>query len=391
MEHRWSTGAAPVLCVVVAGAIVGAMVGGFTDLHVYRFAGQSLLDGDSLTGTRDPVMGLPFTYPPFAALLMVPLALLPGWASAGLMTGASVGALWLALRVVRREIDPRRAGWLLAVLTVAALALEPVWQTLSFGQVNLILMAAVLVDVLRPERRSSGLLLGVVIGIKLTPLVLVVLLVIVGRRAMAARAAAAFAATVAVGFLAAPGSSEVYWGERLVEAGRVGPPELAHTQSAYGLLTRLLDREPPTLLWLVIAGGLALAALAMGAVWWRRGDPVLGVSLAAVGMLLASPVSWSHHWVWAVPLLLALWRRSRGMAAVVCVVLVARPFVWLPYGEGRELDWSPVQHVVGNAYLWCAVAVLVWAAQAARPTITRDVGAPGITVGGQSQESSQGR
>jgi alpha-1,2-mannosyltransferase len=370
--------------VLLAGA-VGARAGGLTDLDVYRFAGQAVLDQQPLADAREAT-GLPFTYPAFAAVLMVPVALLPGTVAAGLWTAASMAALAAAIWLVLGEVGLPRPGWLVAGLTAASLALEPVWQNLSFGQVNLMLMALVLVDVLRPERRWSGVLLGIVAGIKLTPLVFVLLLLLVGRRLAAARAMFAFAATVLVGLVAVPGAAD-YWGDRLVDARRVGPPALAHNQSVYGALTRLLDQEPPTWLWVVLAGGLAGAAMLVAVRWWRV-DRVLSVSIAALAMLVASPVAWSHHWVWVVPLVVAVWQRSRLVAVAVVAAFVARPFVWLPYGEGRELDWSPVEQVVGNAYLLCAIAVIGWAAHAARETRTA---APGITVGGQSHESSHGR
>ena len=288
---------------------------------------------------------------------MVPLALLPAWLAAALWTGASVGALAAVVVVVRRALDRPAPGWLVALVTGGALALEPVWQNLTFGQVNLFLMLAVLVDLLRPERRWSGVLVGIAAGVKLTPLVFVVLLVLVGRRAAAGRAALAFAGTVAVGFVAMPGSAAKYWSDGLVDAGRVGPPTLAHNQSVYGALTRLLDGPPPTLLWLAVAGPLALAVLVVGAGWWRRGDRVLGTCLGAMAMLLASPISWSHHWVWAVPVALVLWERSRWASAAWTAVFVARPILWPPWGQGREYAWSPLDHVVGNAYLLAALTL----------------------------------
>ena len=149
-----------------------------------------MLDGLPASTSRDPVTGLPFTYPPFAAVVMVPLALLPAWLAAALWTGASVGALAAVVVVVRRALGRPAPGWLVALVTGGALALEPVWQNLAFGQVNLFLMLAVLVDLLRPERRWSGVLVGIAAGVKLTPLVFVVLLVLVGRRAAAGRAVA---------------------------------------------------------------------------------------------------------------------------------------------------------------------------------------------------------
>jgi alpha-1,2-mannosyltransferase len=231
-------------------------------------------------------------------------------------------------------------------------------------------MLAVLVDLLRPERRWSGVLVGIVAGIKLTPLVFVVLLVLVGRRAAAGRAALVFAGTVAVGFVVMPGSAATYWTERLVDAGRVGPPALAHNQSVYGALTRLLDGPPPTLLWLALAGPLSLAVLVVGAGWWRRGDRVLGTCLGAVAMLLASPISWSHHWVWAVPVALALTERNRWATIAWTAVFVARPIVWPPYSQDREFGWGPADHLVGNAYLLAALVLCAWAAA----TLPRGVG-----------------
>jgi alpha-1,2-mannosyltransferase len=365
MRHpRLLKGPAPVLFLVVAAAVAGAVHGGFTDLLVYQYGARAVLDGLPVYGARDQVTGLQFTYPPFAAVLMVPLALLPSWLAAALWTGASVGALAAVVVVVRRGFGRPTPGWLVALLVGGAVALEPVWQNLAFGQVNLVLMLAVLIDLVRPERRWSGVLVGIAAGVKLTPLVFVVLLVLVGRRTAAGRAALAFAATVAVGFVAMPGPAATYWAHGLVDAGRVGPAALAHNQSVYGALTRLLDGPAPTLLWLAVAGPLALAALLVGAGWWRRGDRVLGTCLGALAMLVASPVSWSHHWVWAVPVALALWERSRWAGVAWSAVFVARPMVWLPYGRGREYAWSPIDHVVGNAYLLAALAVCLWAAVA---------------------------
>ncbi|WP_188111237.1 glycosyltransferase 87 family protein [Nocardioides antri] len=362
-----------VLALAVGAAVVGAWEGGFTDLHVYRYAGQAVLDGASAYDADDPVTGLPFTYPPFAAVLMVPLALLPGWLAASLWTGASAACLAGSVLVALRASGRRAPGWLVALLALVALGLEPVWQSLSFGQVNTVLMLAILVDVVRPERRWSGVLVGIAAGIKLTPLVFVALLVLVGRRTAACRAALAFAATVAIGYAAMPAGATSYWTDGLLDAGRVGPPALAHNQSLFGALTRLLDGPPSTLVWVTVAAPLALAVLGVGALCWRRGDRVLGTCLAALAMLLASPVSWSHHWVWAVPVAVALWERTRWAATAWTAVFVARPVVWPPWGEGRELGWGAADHLAGNAYTLAALALAlgvgvgVSAAGAARP------------------------
>jgi alpha-1,2-mannosyltransferase len=368
---RLLNGTGPVLALVVAAAVVGAVHGDFPDLSVYRYGGRAALDGLPLYAADDPVTGYPFTYPPFAAVAMVPLALLPVWASAALWTGASVAALAVVVAVTRRALGRPAPGWLVALVTGAAVALEPVWQNLTFGQVNTLLMCAVLVDLLGPDRRWSGVLVGIAAGLKLTPLVFVVLLVLVGRRSAAGRALVAFAGTVAVGFAAMPGAASSYWTHGLVDATRVGPPELAHNQSAYGALTRLLDGPPPTLVWLAVAAPLAGAVLLLAAQRWRTGDRVLGTCLGAVAMLVASPISWSHHWVWVVPVGLVLWERNRWAAAAWVAVFVARPIVWPPYGRDREYAWGPTDHLVGNAYLLAALVLTLWAAGSAGYARTR--------------------
>ena len=328
---------------------------------MYRHGGQSLLDGVSPYASDDPIYGYPFTYPPVAALVLTPLALLPGWLAAALWTGASAGCLAGSVVLVRCALGRPCSGTLVVVACAIALALEPVWQTYVFGQINLILMLAILFDIVRPGRRTAGIAVGIAAGIKLTPLVFVVLLVLIGRRAAATRAVLTFVGTILLGLVAVPGASE-YWGERLLDPTRVGPPSLAHNQSVTGVLTRLFDEPPSTLLWMVVAGPIAIATVILAAAWWRRGERVIGAGLGALAMLLASPVAWSHHWVWAVPIALAVWERSRMAAALWAGVFVARPILWPPWGVKREYDWHWYDHLDGNAYVLASIALIVWLA-----------------------------
>ena len=103
-SRRMLDGPGPVLVLLVAAAVAGALVDGLgyrlTDLHVYQHAGGVVLDGESLAETRDPVTGLPFTYPPFAALVLVPLAWLPFWVAAAIWTAASAAALAAVVALV---------------------------------------------------------------------------------------------------------------------------------------------------------------------------------------------------------------------------------------------------------------------------------------------------
>ncbi|MBJ7359857.1 glycosyltransferase 87 family protein, partial [Nocardioides sp.] len=212
-----------VVCViaVVLGAAV-ALAWDPLDLDVYRFGGRSVLDGTPLYAGTDPATGYPFTYPPVAALLFVPVAVLPDALATAAWVGAGVVALAVVLVVFLRErvvsLSPLHLGGLVLLMSV----LDPVRETYGFGQVNLLLMCAVCCDLLVLRGRWTGVLIGLAAGIKLTPLVFVVFLVLVGRRAAAFRAIAVFVATVLVGLLLLPASAADYWTHTVWDPGRVG-------------------------------------------------------------------------------------------------------------------------------------------------------------------------
>jgi alpha-1,2-mannosyltransferase len=352
---------------LVLAALVGlwcgtrAIHGGFVDLAVYRFGGAAVLDGPRLYAEGTPGTGLPFTYPPFAALVMVPLSVLPFAALVAAWNAASVVVLGLVvdrfLRIGRTAVP---APMVVALVTAGALALEPVWSSLAFGQVNLFLLALVVFDLLRPDRRHAGWMVGVAAGLKLTPILFVVFLLLIGRFRAARTGALSFVATVAAGFVLVPGASWTYWTSLLWDAGRVGGVAYSGNQSVMGVLFRVLGHEPGTVLWFLVAGSLAgLVLLVAAAVWWR-GRPELAVCTAALAMLLASPISWSHHWVWAVPLVIALWSLSR-VVAVLTTALFASAVIWVPpRTEMRELAWTPWEQVYGNSYLIAALLLAAY-------------------------------
>lgn len=337
----------------------------FIDLRVYELGASALFGGD-LYGVRFHVANLPFTYPPFAAALMLPLAVLPIWLSAFVWAVACVVVLAFVVDLVLRACGAAPTGLVLPAVVAVALASEPVWSTFSFGQVNLFLMAAILADVLRPDRKYAGWLVGIVAGIKLTPLFFVAFFIVIGRRRAAGTAVASFAGTVLVGAVAAPSASWAYWTDVLWDPGRVGGVEYAGNQSVLGILSRLLGHEAPTALWFVVAGTTAAAALASAALLWRSESPAarpLAACMAAYGMLLASPISWDHHWVWLVPTVIALWHsglpRARVVAGVVAVVAFSRAIWWSPFRYGREYDWSFAEGIAGNAYVLTALGLVL--------------------------------
>ncbi|GAA2395312.1 glycosyltransferase 87 family protein [Dactylosporangium salmoneum] len=299
---------------VAALVVVSARWHGLFDLRIYHGAVRQWLHGGDLYGYREPgpVRNYGFTYPPFAALLFAPLALLPLPAAAALLTAASVAGTAALLRVRLRRVRP-----VLTALVVLA-AVEPWRDTLSFGQVNLVLLTLVGLDLLVLR---NGALAGLATAVKLTPVLFIAYLVIARRYREAAVAAGVAAAATGLAWLVAPGASARYWGGLAWQVSRVGEVGAPADQSLAGALQRL---HAPEAVW-------PLLALAVVLFWTTRvqaaGDWE-GFALTGVAMCLISPIAWVHHLVWELPAVLLLFPRRRLLGLAVVAVLALR-LVWL--------------------------------------------------------------
>jgi alpha-1,2-mannosyltransferase len=326
------------------------------DALVYRAEGAAVIQGRDLYGFTITQGRLPATYPPFAAVLFVPTALLSVPAlKAVFLAGNALLLAWLVHLSAR--LAGRPAGLpLLCAATALAVWLEPVFQTFVFGQINLAITCLVLWDLTRPPgARGKGAAIGVATGIKLTPGLFVVYLLLRGRGREAATATAAFAGTVAVGALVLPGASVDYWTRRLFETNRVGQPWIIPNQSLQGLIARALRDPSPGLAWILPALAVAAAGL-----WLARRAPRerWGVLLTGFTALLVSPISWSHHWVWCVPLIAVLLAEGRRTWAGVAAVVFTARTLWLVRHGDLDLRLPWWQQPLASPYALLALALL---------------------------------
>ncbi|MFD9890267.1 glycosyltransferase 87 family protein [Amycolatopsis sp. NPDC059027] len=360
--------------VVTAGNVAIVCTLWPVDLEVYRSGAQALLHGRDVYGPLPPTRGglqLPFIYPPFAAVVFLVFLAPPIPLAAVLMLGISLAALGAAVYVVVRPHTGRRTAVFAAVLTgTAALAFEPVRNTLWFGQVNLVLMALVAIDCLAPKTRwPRGLLLGLAAAVKITPAGFVLFFLLKRDFRAAGTAVVTFLAAGLAGFAVAPRASADYWfGGQLTTASGLSGSVYATNQSIQGAVHRLGLPPTPTLVAIVVTTAAALL-LAVGAM--RRADAPMALLLNAAMVLVCSPISWSHHWVWIVPAAVLLGARARSRRAVaalvaVLVVFAVAPHSFLPATQLRELTWRPLEHVAGNSYLLLAMGFLVWQCVALR-------------------------
>ncbi|MFJ6001116.1 glycosyltransferase 87 family protein [Arthrobacter sp. NPDC092385] len=359
------------------------------DFRVYRMGGQAVVDGDGSLYTRSFGEGegsLLFTYPPFAALAFTVLTLVSAETGAILFVGLSVLiAAATSLLITRylggfagvREVVAHPSALPLAIAGTGVVCLLGPWrETMAFSQVNILLFAMIAADLLSgPHRRlPTGLLTGVAAGIKLTPLVFGLYFLVRGEWKQLFTMAGGFFGTIALGFLLLPGESATYWLQMLRDTGRIGGEGYVDNLSVRGAILHFLGPGfPSTVPWLLISLLLVAATAYIVRAAQRRGDRFLPIAMTSLLMLLISPISWSHHWVWIVVVLAVLAGQAAGLpaplrayrrTAAVLFVITLLVFVYSPKTIGvlfgaEDLDSQLTTGwlMASSAGVFCALAI----------------------------------
>lgn len=326
------------------------------DLQVYVYAVKDMLAGRDIFATTTPFWNLYFIYPPIAAILMTPLVFGPYLFWQVVWTG---GLVWAQQSVLKRCGAPR--GWKLGLIGIAVLlAVEPIRTTLGYGQVNTILMALVVADLLPDapgERRRipQGTLIGLAAAIKLTPALFVIFAFLIGKARVAITAMISFAVFTGIGAILLFRETLVFFGGLSGGDTRTASPLYTGNQSLLGVFFRLGDSSRVTaLVGLAVSAILAVLGCLVAAHWWRQDEKAFAVALVGLTTCLASPLSWTHHYVWILPMAMAVlspgvprWARYLGGFWVVWVC-VCLPLAVLPYGGGRERQFDFLQQVVAD-------------------------------------------
>ena len=350
----------------------------FVDLHVYVGGADTLETPgalyDYVYAEQTPDFPLPFTYPPFAAVVFYPLSLLPFAVVAFIWQLGIFAALYGVVRISLNllgcsDIRPAMAWTAVGIWT------EPLRSTFDYGQINVVLVLAVLWAVRSSRWWLSGLLVGLAAGVKLTPAVAGLYFVGVRRWGVAVFSAVVFAATIGVSALVVGEQARYYFTDLLGDASRVGPIGTSFNQSWRGAISRIVGHDagygPAVLLALALTAVLAVLA-------WRAvgtGDRLGGILIVQLFGLLLSPISWTHHWVWLIPLMIwlvhgplrdSLGARVLGWGWLVLTLIgvpwllsFAQPTIW-EIGRPWQLAWA------GLVYPVATVLTLGWLAARGR-------------------------
>jgi alpha-1,2-mannosyltransferase len=384
------------------------------DIDVYLMGGKHSLLGD-LYAVQFGRPFLRFTYPPFAALVFWPMAKVLSLMSAQTVWAiVNVGTLFAlivtSIRLLRPDLDRALvAKWSLAAL-LPALLLNPVFLTVGLGQVNLILCLGVLWDLAGPRRIGrftipQGVVTGIAAAIKLTPLIFIPYLVLTGRRRAAISGSITFAACSVLGFALAPQVSWAYWTRIAFQTGRAGAlfqvsdQNLLSSQSRFDHAALSASTLWPLLILIGVAG-LVVAAAAH-----RWSSPFLGLLVCATTGLLISPITWTHHLVWVLPLICWLMlahdrpRHGAWWAGGVAMISWMAPIWWVP------TSWWPTAHpveltergwqlIAGNSFFLgmmiflIATAIIVWRRRPPYCLVTQDEMGPHRRSGTALQPSA---
>lgn len=346
----------------------------FMDLDVYRAACKSMMNGTGLYGSLpgSPI-DLKYIYPPFAAVILVPVSYLPAGLLHLLWTVLTVGLVFCTLVVVMRRLGVATAGLTPLALLAPTLLLEPIRGTLGFGQINMVVVALVVLDCMGViPRRFRGIGIGLAAALKVTPLAFGLLLLVRKDYPSIARAGGAFLFAAGVGAIFVPSDSKLFWTDVFFDTKRGGQPWYGPNQAITGVLTRVgVTGTVETLVWIV--GVFCIVTAAAYAAWHftRAGEHVAAFSVVALASLLAAPFAASHHWSYIVvllPLLAAPQYRSWRYPLALATVVFLLGAQWnLPCGgDIVQHHWSLMQQFVGDGECLTGIVLLIGAVIAAR-------------------------
>lgn len=350
------------------------------DFIVYRRGGALVQHGQDVYA--DGLVGkLPFTYPPFSAWLFSAFSQVPAVVGAVLWQFGAFLLLLIILVAIVAERGYRVNGATVGFATllgIASFALVPIREGFFFGQINLLLMALVAADVLRSPanrwRSDIGIATGVAAGIKLVPAFFWLVFIVRRQWWALARSVAAFFVTVGIGFLFVKDAG-TYWAEKVLDSSRVGEAINPGAQSLGVVLERSFHTESK-LFWAL--GCVLILGVTIAVLWQahRQDHRTAELGFAGVALVMVSPFSWMHHWVWVVPVLLCVadqvitWvpRWWGTLLAILAVAVCAVPFITRHIAPAMGL-WHQVRwpgpfamgYVLwGMVLLMLAVAVLWW-------------------------------
>lgn len=361
------------------------------DAAVYRRGALALVNGESLYAQPFDMgnLNLPFIYPPIGAAVFYPFGFLEFFndelASTLMVVISSLlmlVCLYLVANSVLRGHDRQLAFAIAAISWPVVLLMEPVLLNADLGQINVIIMALVVYDLLPTKRRiPRGVLIGLAAAIKLTPLAMLLYFLVKKDFRGIINAVISMLVFTALGALISWENTKEFFLTTLFNLNADGESGVSTVYQSNSSLQAMIYRwwpcqdaatasSLPMLLWVVLS---LIAIVAVGLLMhqlFARGLQVEAVMANAMLMLLISPISWSHHWVW-----LPLWalvffiryfqhaQRPRALlisGIILSVIQLILPPKWWFGRDGVNVFGLPLwEKFMISDWTWLSIGLLI--------------------------------
>lgn len=366
----------------------------FFDLNVYYGAVSRWLEiGDLYNWAIPPNEIYGFTYPPFAAVVFAPFVSLISVETAGTsLVFISIASIVLISYMsfscmgVSKRISIALSLWIAPLL----LKFHPVVFNMQMGQINFLLALMILIDVIYLKNtRLHGILMALAASIKLTPAIFGLLLVAKRDWISLARFVATGILGILLSFAVDYKITIEYFTDKMFDSGRVGKTYSSLNFNLVGVLDKVFTESNNFVYVITVVLMIGIAYFSARRLVLR--DQYFGAAMVIATLgLLVSPISWIHHWIWFIPMLIFLTIYGISISNSLCIfwsltglLLFSSSFAMWFFGETtRENGWIlPLALAHSTQVLWAVVYVALPLVVATRHRPAHEEGsAPGISM-----------
>lgn len=277
------------------------------DFNIYYQASKDVMVGRALY--HNPAIDN--NYPPTAVLFMLPVSYLPQNLAENIWTIGSVLAMIWSLWILSKVVDSTHASFITLLSVCVAIWMFPVKFTLGLGQINFFLLLFLCLSFLaglHKQELLAGWWLGLAAAIKITPIILVLYFIRKGQWRVGLWCALTLGLLNICAFCLVGSQTLIeYYTQVFLHIPTIGNAAY-YNQAFSGFLARA---SVPTAISYVVNYGVFILLTLLS---WRFTKPstehptrqILEYSLFILTSLIGAGLAWQHHFVWTLPIFVAL-------------------------------------------------------------------------------------
>lgn len=328
------------------------------DFGVFYYSSRHLMAGLALY--RNTGLYTALGYPPFTPIFFIPISLIPYQFAQGIWILGSVSAIPISVKLIDACFKLKLSWQKIAIISAFSFYLFPVKFTLGMGQVNLVALVLLLGSVLMSERTKpvqSGIIFGLLLVLKPHFLILVPVLMFYRKwpELFWAGGTVIFFAALA-GFIGGWWQYVSYVNDMVKPLSAFAGREIYYNQGLGAFLSRILPNLIASRLTLILSMILYIGTL----IYIHKNSVQFAVGLALFlsVFLFIEPLSWQHHYVFLMPLLILLGFKRRSEIKLYALLTIGAVLIGLnikhpEFISGNILSPGILSHVfLGNILIF---------------------------------------